>query len=167
MIFVHCHIYRCSPRLVGFAATKIVSGDTKALDLGGTWVSLIKTNVDLSLQKSMAMSMHISRGYPLTYPWIYPWVYQWTHPNGFEKIAHCLLKSDLLLHMAKVTCKWPALSAPARPAKPPRVFFLLFKKVTCNRTCVSAGHFFVQIPWAEWKTQPLDSKDINPPFKAK
>ena len=100
MIFVHCHFYRCSPRLVGFAATKIVSGDTKAPDLGGTRISLIKTNVDLSLQKSMAMSMHISRGYPLTYPWIYPWVYQWTHPNGFEKIAHCLLKSDLLLHMA-------------------------------------------------------------------
>ena len=74
MIFVHCHFYRCSPRLVGFATTKIVSGDTKALDLGGTWVSLIKTNVDLSLQKihghvhayiqgvSIDLSMDISMG---------------------------------------------------------------------------------------------------------
>ena len=86
--------------------------------------------------------------------------------------------SVMIVVFLKVTCscicpKWPKsdllLVAPRGPAKPPRAnffIFLLYKKVTCNRTCVSAGHFFVQIPWAEWKTQALDSKDINPPFKA-
>ena len=62
MIFVHKHYYVCTPYLVDFIATNVVSGNAKALVFGAIRVGLIEVNVDLSLHISMDMSMHISRG---------------------------------------------------------------------------------------------------------
>ena len=61
MIFVHMHYYLCTPCLVDFIATYVVSGNAKAFDFGATRVDLIEVNVDLSLHISMGMSMHTSQ----------------------------------------------------------------------------------------------------------
>ena len=52
MIFVHMHYYLCTPCLVDFIATYVVSGNAKAFDFGATRVDLIEVNVDLSLHIS-------------------------------------------------------------------------------------------------------------------
>ena len=67
MIFVHMHYYLCTPCVVDFIATYVVSGNAKAFDFGATRVDLIEVNVDLSLHISMGMSMHTYGGYPWTY----------------------------------------------------------------------------------------------------
>ena len=82
MIFVHMHYYLCTPCVVDFIATYVVSGNAKAFDFGATRVDLIEVNVDLSLHISMGMSMHISRGVSMDlsmdismgYQWRYPWL---------------------------------------------------------------------------------------------
>ena len=56
MIFVHMHYYLCTPCLVDFIATYVVSGNAKAFDFGATRVDLIEVNVDLSLHISQCQS---------------------------------------------------------------------------------------------------------------
>ena len=61
MIFVHMHYYLCTPCLVDFIATYVVSGNAKAFDFGATGVDLIEVNVDLSLHISMVcLCIHLS-----------------------------------------------------------------------------------------------------------
>ena len=80
MIFVHRHYYLCTPCLVDFIGTNVVSGDAKAFDFGATRVDLIEVNVDLSLHISMGVSMHISRGVSMDLFVDISMVYQWTYP---------------------------------------------------------------------------------------
>ena len=46
------HYYLCTPCLVDFIATYVVSGNAKAFDFGATRVDLIEVNVDFSLHIS-------------------------------------------------------------------------------------------------------------------
>ena len=80
MIFSQRHFYVCTPRLVDFIATNVVSGDAKAFDFGATRVDLIEVNVDLSLHISMGMSMHTSRGVSMDLFMDISMGYQWTYP---------------------------------------------------------------------------------------